>query len=170
MCVICTAPSNHLPTSEQLEAMASANPDGMGYAVRTVSGEYYSAKSDYSSPLLEYISNHRDFFRECDVLLHFRLATHGCVCADNSQPIALTDTEYFAHNGIAWDYVDGAHACDSYNLADVWAESHDLTIFRGNATGVATLDNSGLHWLYGGLPLPSDKAIGVSNLFWLHNM
>lgn len=170
MCVICTAPADWLPTDEQLEAMAMVNPDGMGYAIRTPEGIIRSAKSDSAEPLLSYIQSNRAFFEMCDVLLHFRLATHGAVCADNCQPIRLSDGSFFAHNGIAWNYVSGPHACDSYNLGTAWAESHDPTIFDRNAVGVATLDNKGLHWLYGGLSLPGAPSIGVSNLHWLHNM
>lgn len=170
MCVICTAPRGHMPDMKRLEAMAQANPDGMGYALRTPDGFYRSAKSDDARPLLDYIGSRFEVFEECDVLLHFRLATHGMVCADNCQPLALSDGTFFAHNGIAWDYVSGPHECDSYNLADAWDMSHDPTVFRNNAVGVATLDGEGLHWLHGGLPLPGDAAIGVSNLHWLNNM
>lgn len=170
MCVICTAPIGHLPTKTELAAMAAANPDGMGYALRTPEGEFYSAKSDWSTPLLDEIESERDFFKASDVLLHFRLATHGAVCADNCQPIALSGSEFFAHNGIAWDYTYGVHACDSFNLADAWAETRDTRIFERNAVGVASLDNDGLHWIHGGILLGSDRAIGVSNLYWQHNM
>ena len=166
MCVIVTAPAGFLPSSDELEAMSRANPDGFGYAYRTPDGFFRSDKSDCARPLLDHIAQNRDMFVKCDVLLHFRLATHGDVCTDNCQPIRLSDSEFFAHNGIAWQYVDGLYECDSINLAAMWRDFRDTRIFDGNAVGVATLDDSGLHWLFGGMPLPSNPAIRVSNLHW----
>lgn len=170
MCVIVTAPAGFLPSDDELEAMSRANPDGFGYALRTPDDVLKSSKSDCAGPLLDYIACHRDMFTKCDVLLHFRLATHGDVCVDNCQPIQLSDSEFFVHNGIAWQYVDGLYECDSFNLAAAWRDSRDTRIFDGNAVGAATLDNEGLHWLYGGMPLPSVPAVRVSNLHWTNYM
>lgn len=170
MCVIVTAPHGFLPTDVELEAMSRANPDGFGYVFRTPGGLFKSSKSDCADPLLDYIARHRDMFTECDVLLHFRLATHGAVCADNCQPIQLSDSEFFAHNGVAWQFVDGLYECDSFNLASAWRDSRDTRIFDGNAVGVATLDDNGLHWLFGGMSLPSNPAVRVSNLRWANYM
>ncbi len=167
MCVICTAPAGVMPSMEDLMMMAQANPDGIGFALRRPDGTFASGKSTDVIMILTHIQANLPLFVASDVLLHCRLATHGDVCADNCQPIALSGQEYFSHNGIAWAHLDGPFACDSRNLADAWAWERDPDMFAGQAVGVATLDDDGLHWLHGGIML--DQGIGVSNLHWRQN-
>ena len=79
------------------------NPDSGGFA--WLDGDTVKYKKGYR--------NFRAFwkdFREVmdkDVLIHFRLATHGSKCIENCHPFEVGDGCVMAHNGILSDYTYG---------------------------------------------------------------
>lgn len=92
MCVLVVKPSGTpmLP-KYVLRAMSIANPHGCGYACK--SGSFRSLDFETFYKRLSRIPEDEN------VIIHFRLATHGSVKVNNCHPFKANGV-YFAHNGI----------------------------------------------------------------------
>ena len=99
MCILIVKKAGvNAPTKKILERCFKANPDGAGYA-------YIDGKKMY---LNKGFMTFADFWRsfravdltDKDCIIHFRIATHGTVCADNCHPFAVTGQICAAHNGV----------------------------------------------------------------------
>lgn len=90
MCVIIYVPKGvELPSKDELRAAYNRNHDGCGFV----------SKSDHYRSL-----NFESFLKRLlkrkideDVIIHFRLATHGSVSIKNCHPFRIGDY-WFAHN------------------------------------------------------------------------
>lgn len=92
MCVICVIPAGHsLPTKSELYAMRRQNPHGMGFVSKSLHCKGMDFEKFYNR--LQFVP------RDEDIIIHFRYATHGSVCAKNCHPFNKGDI-WFAHNGI----------------------------------------------------------------------
>lgn len=114
MCVICYKPAGaKFPTKNQYKTMFRQNPDGAGYMFRRDGGDVVTIRKGYMS----YSSFRQALSAEKltaadSVVFHFRIATHGGVTPEMTQPFplsnkksALTAHSYHcdvgvAHNGI----------------------------------------------------------------------
>lgn len=99
MCVIIIKERGQaLPPADMLCAAATANPHGFGFATE---------RRSYKGLSFDTFMN-----RLCEVtpdetcIMHFRLATHGSICAANCHPFAAGGL-IFAHNGILPIVPDG---------------------------------------------------------------
>lgn len=94
MCVLIYKPKGKiLPTYDTLKLCYDANFDGCGFA--TLNGVIYKSLNfnDFYNQLITF-TNIND-----DIMIHFRLATHGSVKQTNCHP--FFDKRFiFAHNGI----------------------------------------------------------------------
>lgn len=72
-------------------AMHRANPHGMGFASKSVSYRGMSFEKFYNR--LQFVP------KDENIIIHFRYATHGSVCAQNCHPFKRGGI-WFAHNGI----------------------------------------------------------------------
>ncbi len=94
MCVAIYKPKNaNTPSLETLKQCWEANPDGAGFAIRHITekncieirkgfmswGDFEKAYHDFK------LDTYND-----DMLLHFRIATSGGVCAGNTHPFPVT--------------------------------------------------------------------------------
>lgn len=92
MCVLVFVPAgSKLPSREELVKMHRQNPDGMGFVSKSM---------HYKGMNFERFCNRLQFVPEDeDIIIHFRLATHGSVCVQNCHPFHKGGV-WFAHNGI----------------------------------------------------------------------
>lgn len=92
MCVLVIVKAGHpLPSREDLWAMHRANPHGMGFASKSLHYKGMSFERFYNR--LQFVP------KDENIIIHFRYATHGSVCAKNCHPFKKGQI-WFAHNGI----------------------------------------------------------------------
>jgi len=92
MCVLAIVYAGHpLPSREDLLAMHRANPHGCGFASKSLSYKGMSFETFYNR--LQFVP------KDENVIIHFRYATHGSICAKNCHPFKKGGI-WFAHNGI----------------------------------------------------------------------
>lgn len=94
MCVIILKPVGHkLPTKKELRRAYNYNPDGCGFASKTL---------NYKSMDFEDFYRHlKEVPQDESCIIHFRIATHGSVCLRNCHPFYDKKTNtFFAHNGV----------------------------------------------------------------------
>lgn len=93
MCVIIIKPAGvEMPSEQILRQAYRANPDGCGFVSDT--NYYRTMNFDKFMKKLKKCSNDEN------VIIHFRLATHGSVRLGNCHPFTDRKGLYFAHNGI----------------------------------------------------------------------
>lgn len=105
MCVVFIKPANFSMPESDIRAMAKANPHGLGIAyVDTIHRGKYPpvpkiiTKKFIGDTATKYLSLD---LHEKQVLVHFRLATHGSVNTRNVHPFAIVKNHLvMAHNGV----------------------------------------------------------------------
>ena len=108
MCVAIYKPENvELPALEVLKQCWDANPDGAGFALRT-DGEYsigiHKGYMTWKSFIAAYEKYHLADFTG-DLLLHFRIATHGGISPGLTHPFSLTkDVKLLTHTHVLTNY------------------------------------------------------------------
>lgn len=100
MCIAILKPKDKTISKEILEACHDINKDGMGFAYvndgKVIIKKFMDFKKFYKEYLnVENLSN---------MLIHFRIATHGNVEVDNCHPFRLNDRMALIHNGIISGY------------------------------------------------------------------
>ena len=92
MCVIVVVKAGHkLPSRSELLEMHCQNPHGMGFVSKSLNYRGMDFEKFYHR--LQFVP------KDEDVIIHFRYATHGSVCAANCHPFNQGSV-WFAHNGI----------------------------------------------------------------------
>ena len=92
MCIICIVPAGQdLPSRQELLDMHYQNPHGCGFVSKSLHYRGMSFETFYKR--LQFVPKNED------VIIHFRYATHGSVCAKNCHPFKQGKI-WFAHNGI----------------------------------------------------------------------
>lgn len=86
---------NELPTKERLQNCFRANPDGCGFSY-AYKGTVYTYKGyfkfdEFYEKLMECDGKYN--LQYCGVLLHFRIATHAGINAENCHPFPLSSKE-----------------------------------------------------------------------------
>ena len=108
MCVAIYKPAGiETPSLDTLKQCWDANPDGAGFALRT-EGEYsigihkgYMTWKQFKAAFEKY--RLADFAG--DMLLHFRIATHGGISPGNTHPFSLTkDVKLLKHTNVRTNY------------------------------------------------------------------
>lgn len=101
MCIAIVKPKDKVIPKEVLQTCASANPDGMGFAYC----------KDGKVIIVKAVDNFEKFYKAyskvettSNMLIHFRIATHGEVCKDNCHPFRLNNRMALIHNGIISGY------------------------------------------------------------------
>lgn len=108
MCVAVYKPQNmKLPALEVLKQCWDANPDGAGFALR-VNGEYsieiHKGYMTWKQFVAAYEKYHLAEFAG-DLLLHFRIATHGGISPGLTHPFSLTkDVKLLKHTNVKTNY------------------------------------------------------------------
>lgn len=108
MCVAIYKPENvKLPALEVLKQCWNANPDGAGFALLTGEKKYaieiHKGYMTWKSFVTAYEKYLADFTG--DLLLHFRIATHGGVSPGLTHPFSLTrDVKLLKHTNVRTNY------------------------------------------------------------------
>ena len=109
MCVAIYKPENiQTPSLDTLKKCWDANPDGAGFALCTGGDKYaieihkgYMTWKQFKAAFEKY--RLADFAR--DMLLHFRIATHGGISPGNTHPFSLTkDVKLLKHTNVRTNY------------------------------------------------------------------
>ena len=109
MCVAIYKPENvQTPSLDTLKKCREANPDGAGFALLTGGDKYaieihkgYMTWKQFKAAFEKY--RLADFTG--DMLLHFRIATHGSISPGNTHPFSLTkDIKLLKHTNVRTNY------------------------------------------------------------------
>lgn len=139
MCLIIAKPKGtDLPKESYLKHAAKRNSDGQGLAYLKKGEHLIKLKKDFKDvdSLIDFIN--KNITKEDDLIIHFRLATHGLVDAGNCHPFPITKNKTLlrkteleckhivAHNGVLTQYgkVEDIELSDSQRfILDVLSES-----------------------------------------------
>ena len=108
MCVAIYKPENvQTPSLDTLKKCWDANPDGAGFALCTGGDKYaieiHKGYMTWKSFVIAYEKYLADFTG--DLLLHFRIATHGGISPGNTHPFSLTgDVKLLKHTNVLTNY------------------------------------------------------------------
>lgn len=108
MCVAIYKPAGiETPSLDTLKQCWDANPDGAGFALRT-EGEYsigiHKGYMTWKQFVMAYGKYHLSDFTG-DLLLHFRIATHGGISPGLTHPFSLTkDVKLLKHTNVRTNY------------------------------------------------------------------
>lgn len=92
MCILIYVPKNvALPDDEKLYSCFDSNPDGIGISWNNGVQTFLKKGFMEIEHFLLYLDQKRDELIDCDVLIHFRYATHGSVNASNCHPFVVSD-------------------------------------------------------------------------------
>lgn len=101
MCIAIVKPKDKVIPKEVLQTCAEANPDGMGFAFCKDKKIYiYKTVDDFE----KFYKAYSKVETTSNMLIHFRIATHGEVCKDNCHPFKLNNRMALVHNGIIQGY------------------------------------------------------------------
>ena len=107
MCVAIYKPKKTiLPSLEILKQCWDANPDGAGFAMRT-DGEYAIEIHKGYMTWKQFVTAYRKYLADFagDLLLHFRIATHGGISPGLTHPFSLTkDVKLLKHTNVKTNY------------------------------------------------------------------
>ncbi|WP_288593365.1 hypothetical protein [uncultured Victivallis sp.] len=109
MCVAIYKPENvQMPSLDTLKKCWEANPDGAGFALCT-SGDKYAIEIHKGYMTWKQFKAAFEKYRLADfagdMLLHFRIATHGGISPGNTHPFSLTgDVKLLKHTNILTNY------------------------------------------------------------------
>ena len=108
MCIIAVVPPNKKLTNEQIENCSIANPDGFGLTYVT-EGVFVTQKTlkglDAEKALIKRAFKNRG---NSDIILHWRIATHGGINKANCHPFPIGTDLMGAHNGMLPVLLDNA--------------------------------------------------------------
>lgn len=100
MCIAILKPKDKTISKEILEACHSRNKDGIGFAYVNNGKVIIKKFMDFDKFYKEYL----DVEGISNMLIHFRIATHGNVEVNNCHPFKLNDRMALIHNGIISGY------------------------------------------------------------------
>jgi predicted glutamine amidotransferase len=88
-----------LPPKDKLKNCAENNPDGMGFAY-VKDGEIYLSKGifEFESFYNRLVETRK--YNDSNMLIHFRIATHGTVKTENCHPFIINEDMVMIHNGM----------------------------------------------------------------------
>lgn len=101
MCIAIVKPKDKIIPKEVLRTCAEANPDGMGFAYCKGNTIYmYKNLNDFE----KFYEKYAEVETTSNMLIHFRIATHGNVEINNCHPFVLNKRMVLIHNGIISGY------------------------------------------------------------------
>lgn len=114
MCIAIMKPKDKVLSKEILETCCKANPDGMGFA-------YIDGDTMYIKKYMKFEDFYKDYKEvenKSNMLIHFRIATHGKVEIDNCHPFWLNHRMALVHNGVISGYGDRDTKSDTRDFID----------------------------------------------------
>lgn len=115
MCIAIVKPKGKVISKDVLRTCFENNPDGCGFAyvqdntvyIKKFLNDFESFYSEYSK--VENLSN---------MLIHFRIKTHGAVSLENCHPFKMNSRMALIHNGIISGYGDKENKSDTRDFID----------------------------------------------------
>jgi glutamine amidotransferase len=117
MCVIAVNKSKSLLSEETLNNCWNNNPDGAGI-MYAIDNKLYVYKTMKKHKLIKKYKEIREKYPDIDIVLHFRLATHGSVNIDNVHPVVINKDIAFVHNGIISEVMHTSFALEYKDYSD----------------------------------------------------
>ena len=115
MCIAIVKPKDKVIPKEVLRTCFENNPDGCGFA-------YVQDNTVY---IQKFLDNFEDFYSEyskvenlSNMLIHFRIKTHGAVSLENCHPFKMNNRMALIHNGIITGYGDKESKSDTRDFID----------------------------------------------------
>lgn len=154
MCIAILKPKDINIDKEVLQTCCDSNPDGMGFAYVDNGVVHIRKYMNFDTFYNDYIQVEN----KSNMLIHFRIATHGKVEVDNCHPFKLNHRMALIHNGIISGYGDKQTKSDTRDFIDkvigniswkLWKNPSYRTLV-GNAIGYskfAILDASGEYYI-----------------------
>jgi len=129
MCIAILKTKNSLITDEEIINSFNNNPDGAGF------GFFYDGKPKVFKPyftLDEFLQAWKKAYKEYmldkrDVILHFRIATHGGLTKENTHPFLSKKNSIIAHNGIISGLGDKVYKQTKYSYGSWWGGKDEDT-------------------------------------------
>lgn len=114
MCIAIAKPKGKTITKERLETCFKNNPDGCGFAYINGGNLYIEKFMEFEDFYKSYSTHEHD----SNMLIHFRIATHGGVNLENCHPFKLNDRMALIHNGVLTGYGDRNSKSDTRDFID----------------------------------------------------
>lgn len=115
MCIAIVKPKDKVISKDVLQTCFENNPDGCGFAY-VQDGTVYIKK---------FLNNFEEFYTEyskvenlSNMLIHFRIKTHGDISLENCHPFIMNDRMALIHNGIISGYGDKDSKSDTRDFID----------------------------------------------------
>ena len=181
MCVAIYKPKNATVDFDKLEACHDTNPDGMGFAVVVDNKILIHKQLDDFTSFFDLVNR----YQNDDMLLHFRIKTHGKIDRSNCHPFLLANKSVgFAHNGILSKYTPNAKSKVSdtvifrKTMLEPLVQQYPDAIFEdkliiqllGEAIGtnnkLVLLDRKGNHSIINEEEGETIKGVWYSNTHW----
>jgi len=123
MCIIAVNVLGSILSEEVLNNCWDNNPDGAGI-MYAVDNQLHIYKTLEKNKLIEKYNEIRTKYPDIDIVLHFRLATHGSVNIDNTHPVIVNKDLAFVHNGIIREvmHTSLASRCKDYSDSRIFGE------------------------------------------------
>lgn len=102
MCIAIVKPKDKVLSEETLRTCNQANPDGCGFAYIENNTVIIKKFLDFEKFLVEY----KKVEGTSNMLIHFRITTHGGTNIDNTHPFILNSRMALIHNGVISGYGD----------------------------------------------------------------
>ena len=115
MCIAIVKPKEIILSKDTLKTCAENNPDGMGFAY-CKDGHLYIKK--YLKDFEAFYNDYKEVENESNMLIHFRIATHGEVNVENCHPFKLNNRMALIHNGVISGYGDKKEKSDTLDFID----------------------------------------------------
>ena len=114
MCIAILKPKDKIINEEILKTCSENNPDGMGFAYIDNDTLYIKKYMKFD----DFIKDYKEVETKSNMLIHFRIATHGAVELDNCHPFFLNHRMALIHNGIISGYGDKKEKSDTRDFID----------------------------------------------------
>lgn len=114
MCIAILKPYDKTISESTLRQCATRNPDGCGFAYCEGGKIYIKKFMDFE----RFLSSYKEVENKSNMLIHFRIATHGKVEVDNCHPFKLNSRMALIHNGIISGYGDRNSLSDTRDFID----------------------------------------------------
>ena len=171
MCIAILKPKDKILSKELLKTCSDNNKDGCGFAYCNKGTVFINKYMDFE----DFYKDYKKVENKSNMLIHFRIATHGKVEVDNCHPFKLNNRMALIHNGVISGYGVKESKPDTVDFIEkvignisykMWNNPSFRTLV-GDAIGyskLAILDKSGKYFI-----INEDKGEWVDGVWFSNN-